>query len=747
MEDVMQVEGIVENIIFHNKENGYCVFSLLLEDTKKTEIVCVGSLPELLEGEQLQLTGKYIVHSAYGKQFQIETCIKSVPTTVQGMQRYLGSGVIKGIGEKMAKKIVDKFGEHTFEIIEKEPERIADIKGITMQKAMSIHATFVQQAELRATMIYLQNFGISPTYATKIYKKYKERTIQVIENNPYILAEDIYGIGFKVADEIAMKAGVEIDSAYRVKAGIKYSLSMNANNGHVYMIIDDMVDMLRQLLNVNVDSIQNILTEMQVDGVIVVKKIDGRQVVYLSSYFYAENYVAKKLIELSKNVIDKSSDVEHLIKKIEKETKIHLADNQKLAVQSALQYGVLAITGGPGTGKTTTINTIIKMLELDNYDVVLTAPTGRASKRMSETTGLEAKTIHRLLGVTFGDDTKRVQSFDKNEDNPIEADVIIVDESSMIDIMLMQYLLKATEIGTRIIFVGDVDQLPSVGAGNVLKDIIRSEVIHVVKLQEIFRQAQTSAIITNAHKINKGEYPSDNSKDSDFFIMKRNTPDEIINTVCDLVTTRLPKFLNCDSKEDIQILTPMRKSPVGVNNLNMVLQQRLNPKSHNKKEKDFREYSLREGDKVMQMKNNYSQLWKIVDDKNNIVENGIGVFNGDEGRIVSINEFDETVTVKFDDNKIADYDYSQLDELDLSYAITVHKSQGSEYKVVIIPIYNAPSMLLSRNLLYTAVTRGKSMVVLVGRTDVIKNMVENNREINRNSSLHIYLQELYEYLK
>ncbi len=734
-------EGIVEHIIFQNKENGYCVFSMSLSDNEFEEVVCVATILDIFEGEHIKVSGVEKVHPTHGNQLDVKSYEKVMPKTIHGIEKYLASGVIKGIGPKMAKKIIDAFKEDAFEVIEKNPLALSKIRGISETKAIAIGKQFNEQVGLRNVMLFLQQYNISNNNSAKIYKKYKERTIDVVKTNPYILTDDITGIGFKTADEIAEQMGIQRDSMHRVKAGIKYILARNLTSGNVYVLYDKLLIELHQLLQIDVEVIKNGVVELQLDGYISKRALKDVEVIYSSSYLVAENYIAKKLMELSLNVVDKSKEIDKEIEKIERDLNIELANMQKNAVKLAMENGVLVITGGPGTGKTTIINTLIKLLEAEGLDVCLSAPTGRAAKRITETTGIEAKTIHRLLGVDAGSLENKVQVFKKNEDEPIESDVIIVDESSMIDTMLMFNLLKAIDVGTRLILVGDVDQLPSVGAGNVLSDIIRSGVIPVVKLDEIFRQAKASAIVTNAHKINIGEYPEYDNKTSDFFIMERANGDEILQTVCDLVTNRLPKNMGFNPIEDIQVLSPMKKSQVGVLNLNQELQQKLNPPDRNKNERPFKGGVLRVGDKVMQMKNNYDIPYSQLDKNYKEIDTGLGIFNGEEGKVIKIDLMNEYAMILFDD-RLVKYEFSQLDEIDLSYATTVHKSQGSEYKVVVMPVFSGVPMLMTRNLLYTAITRGKQLVILVGKKQNIYNMIDNNREVERNSSLSYYLERM-----
>lgn len=742
MDNQIIIEGTIEDIIFRNEENGYTVCSIQAKDE---EIVCVGTLLEAYPGETLKIIGSWVTHPIYGNQFQIDTYEKTIPKTEDGIEKYLSSGVIKGIGPALARRIVEKFGLDTLRVIEEEWERLEEVKGISRQKALQIGEIFHEQRELRRAILFLQDYGISPSYALKIYKQYGEGTIEIVKSNPYRLAEDIFGIGFKMADQIAETVGIGEDSPHRIKAGIKFILNQYSNNGHTYMLREHLIQAAHELLGVSYELIENALIELQVYKQIWQEKMEDIEAVYLTPFYYAEMNTARRLIDLAmmKDEVQ-SKGIEKRIDRLEKEKRIKLAPEQRQAVKEAMSEGVLIITGGPGTGKTTTINSIISLLEEEGYDVILAAPTGRAAKRMSEATGKEASTIHRLLEITFLEEDNKKQVFERNEERPLEADVIIIDEVSMVDILLMNSLLKAVAPGTRLIFVGDVDQLPSVGPGNVLKDMIRSETIKVVRLTEVFRQARESAIVMNAHRINKGEYPVLNEKDKDFFFMKRSIQDEVIETIKQLVKKRLPAFTDCDSIKDIQILTPMRKGSLGVESLNTVLQQTLNPPSKKKREKEYRMTLFREGDKVMQIKNNYNIPWKIYNDIGMRIDEGVGVFNGDAGNIQEIDEEAQTLTVLFDDLKTVEYDFSQLDELELAYAVTIHKSQGSEYPIVIIPIHSGPPMLMNRNLLYTAVTRAKKLVVIVGLESTLHRMVDNNREINRYSSLAYRLRKIKE---
>ena len=732
MEDELVLEGTVEDVIFHNDDNGYAVFDFKSDDGD--EIICVGTVPQIRRGDMLKLTGGMVIHPTYGLQFKVEFYERVVPTTAVAIEKYLSSGIVKGIGPKTAKKIVDKFGAATFYVIEEKFDRLVEIKGITYDKALAVHNSFCSQRDIRKVMLYLQEFGVTPAFAMKVYKKYGYRTIDIIKENPYRMAEDIAGIGFKTADRIAYSMGIPTDSPDRVKSGIKYILSESLLDGNVFMPKDSLIRQAGEILSVDEEMVDNCLRELQIEHKVFNENIDGTDAVYLMTMYYTEISAAKKLLELSffhddadlKKINDKIDAVEDL-------SGICLAKQQRTAVIEAMREGVLVITGGPGTGKTTIIHTIIQIFKSSGMEVVLAAPTGRAAKRMTETTGIEAKTIHRMLGVAYADDDNGRQKFDKNETEPIEADVIIIDEVSMVDMQLFNNLLKAIEPGTRLILVGDANQLPSVAAGNVLKDIIKSEKIKVVRLTEIFRQARESAIITNAHKINSGEEPVMNGKNTDFFFVNAQYAPEVPGKIVELITKRLPKFTGVDSFSDMQVLTPMRKGDIGAAGLNKTLQKALNPPSDGKKEYETSSCTFREGDKVMQIKNNYNISWKIENRLGKVIDDGTGIYNGDMGIIKSINKQAETITVLFDDMRQAVYEFTALDELELAYAVTIHKSQGSEYPVVIIPIHSGPPMLMSRNLLYTAVTRAKKFVIIVGLKSSVNRMVANDREVSRYS--------------
>ncbi len=747
-EAVKYVEGFVDNIIFRNEDNGYTVFNIIY---KGEEVTCVGVLSYINAGEFITATGEFVKHAIYYMQFSIKTYEFKTPEDAKSVKRYLASGAVKGIGEKMADRIVSTFGDDTFRIMEEEPERLAEIKGISMAKAMDIAAQLNDKQDMRKAMMFLQKYGINMNLSNKIFKQYGNRIYTIIEQNPYKLADDIDGVGFKTADEIAVKVGIKVDSEFRIKSGIFYVLNQAAMQGHIYLPYEELINYVKNLLLIDVPDYDKYIMDLAVDKKIVVKTDEnGVQNIYASIYYYMENNVAGMLKELDVTYQEDDAYINERIAMIEQKTGIELDIIQKEAVKKAVKNGLIVITGGPGTGKTTTINTIIKFFEMEGYDIRLAAPTGRAAKRMTEASGYEAQTIHRMLEIVGGpveqdgkkDKTASVgMHFDRNEDNPLEADVIIVDEMSMVDINIMNSLLKAIAVGTRLILVGDVDQLPSVGAGNVLKDIIASGCFEVVKLEKIFRQAAESEIITNAHKINRGERVVLNKYSKDFLFVKRQGADAIINAICTLVNSKLPGYVGADVSE-IQILTPSRKSAVGVERLNRIMQDYLNPRDVTKQEKAFGENVFREGDKVMQIKNDYQLEWEKRSRYGIATDRGTGVFNGDTGIISEINLFAETLTVKFEDERYVQYEFSQIDELELAYAITVHKSQGSEYPAVVIPMFQGPRMLMNRNILYTAVTRARKCVCMVGEEDIFHQMAANVNEQKRYSSLDKRIKEV-----
>ena len=747
-EDIKEVEGFIENIIYRNEDNGYSVFEI---DSDGEEITCVGTFSYLNEGEYIVASGNYVKHPVYYMQFKIDSYEFQVPEDKASVKRYLASGAIKGIGQKMADRIVKEFGDDTFRIMEEEPERLAEIKGISIAKAMDITNQLMEKKDMRKAMMFLQKFGIAMNLATKIFKQYGNQIYSIIENNPYKLADDIEGIGFKIADEIASKVGIKIDSDFRIKSGMLYCLSRATLNGHIYLPKEELVREVANLLLIDVKDFDKYLMDLSVDKKIVCRtKEDGSVYVYSSIYYYMEGNVAKRLKGLAVTDPRSVDEIDKRIASIEESENIELDEIQKDGIRKAAQNGLFIITGGPGTGKTTTINSIIKFFELDGLEIRLAAPTGRAAKRMTEACHIEAQTIHRLLEINGGggeNTTSKASGlsmyFDRNEENPLEADLIIVDEMSMVDINIFYSLLKAVAVGTKLILVGDVDQLPSVGPGNILKDIIASECFPVVKLEKIFRQAETSEIITNAHKINKGEEVVLNKYSKDFLFVRRNGSEAIINAMKTLISDKLPGYVHADISE-IQILTPSRKSATGVDRLNNIMQDFLNPANPVKQEKKMGDTIYREGDKVMQIKNDYQLEWQKKSKYGVVYDRGTGVFNGDTGIIDEINTFNESVTVKFEDGRFVDYQFTQLDELELAYAITVHKSQGSEYPAVIIPMYPGPRMLMNRNILYTAVTRARTCVCMVGEEEVFRQMARNITDTKRYSSLDDRIKEIME---
>lgn len=734
-----EIKGYVEHIVYRNEDNGYTVFHLNNEDG---EVTCVGNFHFIEEGELLRMEGEYTTHKLYGLQFAVQTSEVCEPEDLVSIERYLGSGAIKGVGAALAGRIVKKFREDTFRIIEEEPERLAEVKGISERKAREIAVQAEKKKDLRRAMIYLQKYGISTTLAAKIYQQYGRNVYRIIEENPYRLADDVAGVGFKTADEIAAKVGIHTDSDYRIRSGIFYTLMQSIGEGHVYLLKDALTWRAGRLLEVEIDNIEKYLMDLAMEKKVVLKGPEDGVRVYSSRFYYMELNVAKMLHDLN---ISEEVSRERLLErlgKIEDATGLFLDEMQRKAVMEAAKQGILVLTGGPGTGKTTTINAMIRLFESEGMTILLAAPTGRAAKRMTETTGYEASTIHRLLEVSGNPEEEAIGGFQRNEENPLDTDVLIIDEVSMVDLPLMNALLKAVMPGTRLILVGDQNQLPSVGPGSVLKDIIASGCFPVVMLTKIFRQAGESDIVVNAHKINRGEPVILDNKSRDFFFLKRQEPDVIISVMLTLIQKKLPKYVNAGIY-DIQVMTPMRKGLLGVERLNQILQQYLNPPSPEKSEREYADRLFREGDKVMQIKNNYQLEWKIQTKYGLTVDKGQGVFNGDMGVVREINTYEETITVEYDEHRQVVYPYSMMDELELAYAITVHKSQGSEYPAVVIPLLQGPRQLYHRNLLYTAVTRAKKCVTLVGSEAVFQEMIRNNQDQKRNTSLAERIREFY----
>ena len=736
------VTGYIDHIIFRNEDNGYTV--MVLKDSKEEELTCVGSFPAVTQGAVIEAEGVYTHHPVYGRQFQISSFTEKMPEDTMAMERYLGSGAIKGIGAALAARIVRRFGEDTIRIVEEEPERLAEVKGISEKKAREIAAQVTEKADMRKAMIFLQKYGISLNLGAKIYQKYKDSIYTVLQENPYKLAEDISGVGFKIADEIAARIGIHADSDYRIRSGMLYTLLQASGEGHTYLPQEQLFARCSQLLGVDESYMEKHLMDMVIDRKLVLKERNGEKVVYPSQYYYLELNTARMLCELNILCPEDEQLVRKRIELIEKKTGTVLDEMQKKAVTEAASHGLFILTGGPGTGKTTTINAIIQFFEGEGAELRLAAPTGRAAKRMTETTGYEAQTIHRLLELNGMPEEERnghSAKFERNAQNPLEADVIIIDEMSMVDIHLMHSLLLAVTAGTRLILVGDENQLPSVGPGNVLRDIIHSGCFPVVELTKIFRQASESAIVVNAHKINRGEQVQINNKSRDFFFLKRYDADIIIRVVIALIQEKLPKYVDARPFE-IQVLTPMRKGLLGVERLNQILQRYLNPPDSSRKEHTLGDRLFREGDKVMQIRNNYQMEWEIRGRYGIVIEKGIGVFNGDTGILKEINEFAETAEVEFEDGRFAVYSFKQLEELELAYAITIHKSQGSEYPAVILPLLSGPKMLLNRNLLYTAVTRARKCVTVVGSEETFGEMIRNEKQQKRYSALDERIREL-----
>ena len=737
------IKGYVDHIIYQNKDNGYAVLSMNVDDEEE---ICVGIFRGVDNGENLEITGEYVEHPSYGFQFKASSFKVVEPDDLLSMERYLGSGAIKGVGEALAKRIVKKFGKDTFRVIEEEPERLVEVKGISERIAQQITDQMIEKREIREAFLFLQKYGITNTLAVKIYEKYGMGMYSILKENPYRLAEDIQGVGFRLADEIAEKIGIHTDSDYRIRSGILYTLLQASLEGHMFLPMRVLVRRSADLLQVPEEAIRAQIQNLHMDHKVVVKKTTDEPEVYAFSYYYAELNCARMLRELnvlmeSELLDSEEKRIETILQRILKEQGLELDELQKNAVLECVKHGIMILSGGPGTGKTTTINTIIRYFDEEGMDILLAAPTGRAAKRMTEATGYEARTIHRMLEINGGMEDGSRARFERNGENPLEADVVIIDEMSMVDIYLLQSLLEAVSVGTRLILVGDVDQLPSVGPGQVLQDLIESKSFPTVMLKKIYRQAGESDIVMNAHRINMGQKIALNNKSKDFFFLPRNDVQVIYKHMIQLITEKLPRYVEAQPY-DIQVLTPMRKGSLGVETLNEILQRYLNPADPSKQEHMTGERIFREGDKVMQIKNNYQLEWEIVSQYGIRIDSGSGVFNGDIGTIRRIREESSTVQVEYDEHRLVEYTFSQLDEIELAYAITIHKSQGSEYPAVLLPLLSGPKMLMNRNLLYTAVTRARKCVTILGSQEVVDGMIENENQYHRYTGLGKRILEL-----
>ncbi len=732
------VTGYVEHVVFRNEENGYTVFSLESEDG---EVTCVGSFHYISEGELLEVEGEYVNHSVYGMQLKVHSHKVKEPEDVVSIERYLGSGAIKGIGAALAGRIVRRFKEDTFRIMEEEPERLAEIKGISRKKAQEIAVQVEEKRDMRKAMIFLQKYGISTALGVKIYEYYGSRLYEVLQENPYQLADNISGVGFKTADEIASRIGIHADSDFRIRSGLNYVLQQACGEGHIYLPQEVLAARAEQVLEVSLPETEKYIMDLCIDRKAVRKEENGQIRIYPSHYYYLELNTARMLHDLDIDCEMPEEMMEQRLRKVEEREQLKLDSMQHRAVVESIRHGLLVLTGGPGTGKTTTINTIIRFFESEGMSILLAAPTGRAAKRMTEATGYESQTIHRLLEVNGNPEEEGGASgFQRNRDNPLETDILIIDEMSMVDLSLMHALLSAVVPGTRLVLVGDVNQLPSVGPGSVLKDIILSECFHVVTLTRIFRQAGESDIVVNAHKINAGEPVVPDNKSRDFFFLRRQDADVIISVIITLIRKKLPQYVDAPPSE-IQVMTPTRKGLLGVERLNVILQRYLNPPEPGKEEKEINGRIFRRGDKVMQIKNNYQLAWEVRTQNRVVVDQGMGVFNGDMGCITEVNLYEGTLEVEYDEHRKVTYPFESTDELELAYAITVHKSQGSEYPAVILPLLSGPRLLYNRNLLYTAVTRAKKCLTIVGSESVFQEMIRNKSEQNRYTSLAERIQE------
>lgn len=733
-----KITGYVEHIVFRNQENGYTVFNLENDDG---ELTCVGTFHYINEGELLELEGEYVNHNVYGTQLKVSAHTLKEPEDLVSIERYLGSGAVKGVGAALAARIVRRFKKDTFRIIEEEPERLAEIKGISERKAREIAVQVEEKKDMRAAMIYLQKYGISTALSVKIFKYYGSKLYQVLEENPYQLADNIEGVGFRTADEIAVRIGISSESEFRIRSGLFYVLQQAIGEGHVYLPQHVLVYRATQILGVEIAEADKYIMDLCMDRKVVRKEEEGEIRIYPAHFYYLELNTAKMLHDLNVQCEMPEELMEKRLRKVEEREHIVLDVMQHRAVIESIKHGLLILTGGPGTGKTTTINTMIQFFESEGMGILLAAPTGRAAKRMTEATGYEAQTIHRLLEVSGNPEEEgNVNGFLRNRENPLETDVVIIDEMSMVDLSLMHALLSAIVPGTRLVLVGDVNQLPSVGAGSVLKDVIASECFPVVTLTTIFRQAEKSDIVVNAHKINAGEPVVLDNKSRDFFFLKRQDADVIIRVMLTLIQKKLPNYVGA-SQNEIQVMTPTRKGLLGVERLNSILQKYLNPPQPGKDEEEIGGRVFRVGDKVMQVKNNYQLEWEVCTRYGLTVDKGMGVFNGDMGIVTEINKYNETLEVEYDEHRKVKYPFETAEELELAYAITVHKSQGSEYPAVIIPLLPGPRLLYNRNLLYTAVTRAKKCLTIVGSESVFQEMIQNKSEQNRYTSLAARIRE------
>ena len=734
------ITGIIDHFKYRNEANGYTIMEVTGEDD---DYVCVGNVGGILEGEMVEITGNYVVHPSYGPQIKIETIKAIAPSGILGVERYLASGIIKGIGPRIASRIIKTFGEDTLRIIEEEPERLAEVKGISIRLAQSIGSQIADKKEQQDAFIYLADYGISQALAIKIYNTFGSLIYSVIEENPYRLIDEVEGVGFKKADEIASRVGIKVDSQFRIQSGIVYTLNMALNDGHTYLPLEELKKRASKLLTVEEQTIEEELPNLIIDSKVVQKTENDEIHLYTSHLYHQELTCARILADLAADTVDYSEEeLDRRIEKAEVELNIKLDDKQHYAVRQSLRSGVLIITGGPGTGKTTTINAIIHLAIEEGLEVMLAAPTGRAAKRMTEATGYEAKTIHRMLEINGAiSEEGRAAYFERNRDNPLEADVIIIDEMSMVDVQLFYALLCAVPAGARLILVGDVNQLPSVGPGQVLRDMIESQAYTTVILDHIFRQASESDIVTNAHKINRGEEITLNTKSRDFLFLERNDPQVIYKHMVELITGKLPGYVGATPMQ-VQVLTPTHIGPLGVEALNRVLQKFLNPPDRDKKEKEYGNTLFRVGDKVMQTRNNYELEWEIVSKYGIPIDKGVGIFNGDMGTITDINRNLNYVQVEFDEKRQVKYSGDILDELELAYAITIHKSQGSEYPAVILPLLGGPKPLLNRNLLYTAVTRARKCVMILGSSATVNTMIANKSDSLRYSGLGMRIKEM-----